>query len=299
MKTPLAFVASALSIWLCSCSKTISVTPPAYAEKRSIQCMLEPDSIPVLYYNKTVPYFDKQINFGDLVIRNAVVKIQSPSGTDNLRLDSAFDRLTCQYNYFYKGSFPAQLNQTYTLTITDGSNSFTATANTALAPPVVDSASYTPKFNDLYGEHEGVIVYFKDVAGQTNYYRFQMLRYIDTTTKQANSSSLISACLGADSLLVRELGRSVYSDQGLDGQHLKIIIEPAYSHKAGVKGRIAMQAIDANAYAFFEQLDRQKLAQYNPFVEPVFLKPGQFGTKAIGYFSAMVKSNAVAFVFPE
>lgn len=289
--------ASCLLLW--ACSKTISVTPPAYSEKRSIQCMLEPDSIPIVYYNKTVPYFDKQISFGDLVIRNAIVKIQSPSGTDNLRLDSAFDRLTCQYNYFYKGSAPVQLNQTYTLLISEGTNNFTATASTALMPPVVDSVSYTPKFNDLYGEHEGVVVYFKDVAGQTNYYRYQMLRYIDTTTKQANSSSLISACLGADSLLVRELGRSVNSDQGLDGLQLKIIIEPAYSHKSGVGGRIAMQAIDANAYAFFEQLDRQKLAQFNPFVEPVFLKPGQFGTKAIGYFSAMVKSNAVAFVFPE
>lgn len=261
--------------------------------------MLEPDSMPILYYNKTVPYFDKQVSFGDLVIRNAVIKIQSPSGTDNLKLDSAYDRLTCQYNYYYKGSIPVQQGQTYTLTVSEGSNNFAATASTALTAPVVDSVSYTPKFNDLYGEHEGVVVYFKDVAGQTNDYRYQMLRYIDTTTKQANSSTLISDCLGADSLLLRELGRSVYTDQGLDGQQLKIIVEPAYSHKAGVRGRIAMQAIDANAYNFFEQLVRQKLAQFNPFVEPVFLKPGQFGTKAIGYFSAMVKSNAVAFVFPE
>jgi hypothetical protein len=100
-------------------------------------------------------------------------------------------------------------------------------------------------------------------------------------------------------VLVRELGRSVYNDQGLDGQQIKLVIEPAYTHRAGQRGLVSVQSIDQNAYAFFDQLDRQKLAHFNPFVEPVFLKPGQFGSKAIGYFSAMVKSNAVSFTFPE
>ena len=65
------------------------------------------------------------------------------------------------------------------------------------------------------------------------------------------------------------------------------------------RGTIYIQTIDKNAYDFFDQLDKQKLAQYNPFVEPIFLRDGQFGSKAIGYFSAMVKSRPALYIFPE
>lgn len=35
------------------------------------------------------------------------------------------------------------------------------------------------------------------------------------------------------------------------------------------------------------------MAQFNPFVEPVFLRDGQFGSKAVGYFSAMVTGFSI------
>jgi len=78
-----------------------------------------------------------------------------------------------------------------------------------------------------------------------------------------------------------------------------MVIEPAYSHKAGTKGLIYVISFDKNAYDFFNQLDKQKQSQLNPFVEPVFLQDGQFGSTAIGYFSAKSNSFAVKFVFPE
>ena len=111
-----------------------------------------------------------------------------------------------------------------------------------------------------------------------------------------------SACLDKtrkDSALVHELGRSVYTDLGQTGKQIKIVIEPAYTHKQGTKGIVFIQTIGKDAYDFFDQLDKQKLAQFNPFVEPVFLRDGQFGSRAIGYFSAMVKSNPVSYLFPE
>jgi hypothetical protein len=125
-----------------------------------------------------------------------------------------------------------------------------------------------------------------------------MVRYVDTTTQKA-SEKIVSLCLGRDSVRVTEIGRSVYSDVGQPGSQLKIVIEPAYSHKKGTHGLISIQTIDKNAFDFFDQLDKQKLAQFNPFVEPIFLKDGQFGNKAVGYFSTMVKSNPVAYIFPE
>jgi hypothetical protein len=299
MKLYVAFLVPIAVVFLCSCEKTISISPPSYTSKVSIQSMLEPDSVPVVYFNRTVPYFDKKVSFADLVIRNASVKISSGASTDVLLLDSVYDRIYCQYNYFYKGSIPVQLNKTYTLIIINGVDSYTATASTAnLSKSTIDSTSFTPIFKDLYGEHEGVIVYFTDVPGQTDYYRYEMERYVDTTTKRA-SEKIVSPCLGRDSVKVDELGRSVYSDAGQNGLQFKIVIEPAYSHKPGTKGLVYIQTIDKNAFDFFDQLDKQKLAQFNPFVEPVFLRDAQFGNIAIGYFSAMLKSSPVVYVYPE
>lgn len=280
------------------CEKNISIPAPAYTGRVSIQSMIETDSVPIVYFNKTVPYFDRKVTFNDLVIRNAQVIIQSSSGADSLSLDSTYDRIYCEYNYFYKGTLPVQADKTYTLTIKSGTDTYTATENTNLSAPTIDSVSYTPTFNDLYGEHEGVIVYFKDVPLQTNFYRFEMIRYVDTATKKA-SEKIASTCLGKDSVRVRDIGRSVYSDEGLSGQQLKMVIEPAYSHKAGTIGLVYVTSFDKNAFDFFDQLDKQKQAQFNPFVEPVFLKDGQFGSKAVGYFSAKSSSAAMTFVFPE
>ena len=291
-----------MSISFFSCEKVITIKPPTYLGKVSIQGMLEPDSLPIIYFNRTVPYFGKDVALGALVIRNGVVKITSSSGTDILRFDSAFSKTYCQYDYFYKGSIPIQLNTSYTLTVINGADTYSATASTALSKATIDSTSFTPSFSDLYGDHEGVIVYFRDLPSQVNFYRYEMVRYVDTSTQQAGPKLPASSCLDRtrkDSALVHELGRSVYSDLGQAGQQIKIVIEPAYTHKNGTKGTIYIQTIDKNAYDFFDQLDKQKLAQFNPFVEPLFLRDGQFGSKVIGYFSAMIKSNPVAYIFPE
>jgi hypothetical protein len=291
-----------LPVLFFSCEKVITIKPPGYPGKVSIQSMLEPDSIPIVYFNRTVPYFGKDVALGTLAIRNAVVKIIGGSVTDSLHFDSSFSKTYCQYDYFYRGNLSIQLNQTYTLDIINGADTYTATANTILSRATIDSTSYTSSFSDLYGEHEGVIVYFRDLPSQVNYYRYEMVRYVDTSTQQAGPKLPASTCLDRtrkDSTLVHELGRSVYNDQGQPGQQIKIVIEPAYTHNNGTSGIIYIQTIDKNAYDFFDQLDKQKLAQYNPFVEPVFLRDGQFGIKAIGYFSAMVKSNRALYTFPE
>ncbi len=286
------------TVTFAACEKVITVKPPNYFGKPSIQCMLEPDSVPKVYFNQTIPFFDKKVSFQDLIIRNAQIKIQSSFGTDSLKIDSVYNGIYCQYDYFYKGSGIIKINTAYTLNIISSTGNFTAMAQTNQLPPVIDSVGFTPIFKDLYGEHEGVITYFKDVPSQINYYRYEMVRYINKTTQLANSKDLVF-CLGGDSLKVNELGRSVYADEGLNAQQLTVVVEPAYTHKQGTRGIVYMQSIDKNAFDFFDQLDKQKLAQFNPFVEPVFLRDGQFGSKAIGYFSAMRKSIPVTFVYPE
>jgi hypothetical protein len=293
------FLSVVAAVLLQACEKTITIAQPPYSGKVSIQSMLEADSIPIVYFNSTVPYFDPKVSFSQLVIRGAKVSVSDGTTIDDLHLDSVYDRINCEYNYFYKGTVAVQANKTYTLRITSGNDHYEATASTVnLKAAVIDSVAYTATYKDLYGEHEGVIIYFRDVPLQPNYYRYEMDRFIDTTTKKSEVK-IVSACLGRDSVAVQELGRSVYSDAGQDGQPLKIVIEPAYSHRTGTNGVIRIQTIDKNAFDFFDQLDKQKLSQTNPFVEPVFLREGQFGTRAVGYFSAMQKSAPISFSYPE
>jgi hypothetical protein len=289
---------SCTTLAFAACTKVITVKPPNYFGKPSIQCMLEPDSVPKVYFNQTLPFFDQKVSFQDLIIRNAQIKILSSFGTDSLKIDSVYNGIYCQYDYFYKGSIIIKVNTAYTLNIISSAGNFTATAQTNQLSPVIDSVGFTPIFKDLYGEHEGVITYFKDVPLQINYYRYEMVRYINKTTQLANNKDLIF-CLGGDSLKVNEQGRSVYADEGLNAQQLTVVVEPAYTHKKGTRGIVYIQSFDKNAFDFFDQLDKQKLAQFNPFVEPVFLRDGQFGSKAVGYFSAMHKSIPVTFVYTE
>lgn len=298
MKKTLILLAVISIGFLLACQKIITVNPPSYNGKVSIQGFIEPDSVPLLYFNKTVPYFGKEIKKNQLIIRDAQIRINGGKSADMLTLDSIFDKIDCQYNYFYRGHQAIQENHSYQLNILSNGKNYTANATTNLSAPLIDSVSYVSNYSDIYGEHEGVIVYFKDVSDQTNFYRYEMKRSADTSTKKAEAP-IVSTCLGKDSIRVSEIGRAVFNDIGNEGKQIKIVIEPAYSHKKGTMGDIYVQSFDKNAYDFFAQLDRQKLAQFNPFVEPVFLQPGQFGNTAVGFFAAKKNSSKFKFVYPE
>lgn len=293
-----------LAVMVFSCQKEIFVPQPPYQSKVSIQGIVEPDSVPVVYFNRTVPYLTGTTHTADLIIRNATIKVSSPEQTDVLKLDSTYNKVDCRYDYFYKGSIPAKTNTTYTLEITDGLKTYSATTSTALSKVKIDSVSYTPAFNDLYGEHEGVIVYFNDIPNENDFYRYEMYRAVDSTVKRGEKK-LYGSCLEGDTVMYRELGRSVFSDANLNGQQVKIVVEPALSHApdsvAGtfVSGLVRIETLDKATYEFYDQTDRQKLGVSNPFVEPVFLVEGQFGKDVFGFFGSRVRSEPVDFVFPE
>ncbi len=282
----------------------IIVPQPTYEGKVSIQGIVEPDSIPVVYFNRTVPYLTGSTNTADLIIRNAIIKISSLGESDLLRLDSVYSKVDCRYNYFYKGSIPAKINTVYTLEITDELKTYTATATTTLSQVTIDSVAYTPVFKDIYGEHEGVITYFKDIPNESNYYRYEMLRSVDSTVRRGEKK-LYGSCLANDTVMFREIGRSVYSDLNLEGLQINIVVEPALSHSPDTTkgyyavGWVRIQTLDKATYEFYDQIDLQKLGVYNPFVEPFFLKEGQFGKDAFGFFGSRVRSLPVEFVFPE
>ena len=161
--------------------------------------------------------------------------------------------------------------------------------------------SYTPAFKDLYGEHEGVITYFRDNPDEENYYRFEMTRKVDVNSRDVtgNNRDLLVPCLKeGDTIRFTEVGRSVYDDKNLQGQQVKLVIEPALTHTVVVLIHVRIQSIDKATYDFYKQLDDQKLSQYNPFVEPIFITPGQFGKDAVGFFGSMIRSEAMEFEMP-
>src|ERR1700720_1802141 len=139
MKRTIAIIIYLFAGLFSGCVKTITVTAPSYQSKVSIQGMIEVDSIPIIYFNRTVPYFDKAVNKNELTIRSASVIIQGAATADTLHLDSVFDRIDCQYNYYYKGRQRILDNTAYTLVVQNAGVTYTATATTGQLPVNIDS----------------------------------------------------------------------------------------------------------------------------------------------------------------
>ncbi|MBA3665884.1 MAG: DUF4249 domain-containing protein [Bacteroidetes bacterium] len=287
----------ALLVFLLSCQKDIKIKQVVSEEQLSIECILYPGKVPQVFLSRSIAFFDHNTSPSSLFARNATVSITG-SSTDNLIADSAFDNFRCRWAPFYKGVLPAQAGQSYTLTVSYNGKTYTATTSIDQAKINIASSTYAPSFHDIYGDHEGVIVNFKDAPGQENFYRYQMHRLADSSVYGGSNLGLIhSTCINNGWYFLNEIGRSVFYDKNLDGQELKIVIEPAYTHQQDDTAYIFIQSLDKNSAEFYDNLDKQKLAQLNPFVEPVFLKTKIEG--CIGVFGSAVISDSVKFVYPE
>lgn len=163
----------------------------------------------------------------------------------------------------------------------------------------LDSVTYTAKFKDLYGEHEGIQLHFRDPSGKGEFYRFDMGRTFAPTDSIIGVGRVLSECALGKTTWLPEIGRSIYPDKDADGETFILTIEPTYKHKKGQVGFVRLQSMDEATYQFYDQYDRQKLAQFNPFVEPVFILPGQFGERAVGFFGAYALSDSLRFEYPE
>ncbi|MDQ6844119.1 MAG: DUF4249 domain-containing protein, partial [Bacteroidota bacterium] len=227
---------------------------------------------------------------------NAAVMLNDGTATYPLKFDSSYDYHYCRYNFFYTNAQPIEVNKTYSLNISFNGIVYSAQATTNQSKVPITSLSYVQKFKDLYGEHEGIIVGYTDTPGEENFYRYEMGRMIDSSVKSVDNTK--SSCTFGHKYYAKEIGRTIYADKNVDGKALTFTFEPNYSHKKGDSAYIRLQSVDKNIFNFYDNLDRQKLAQYNPFVEPVFIIPGQF-KDAIGVFGAYTVSDSVLFVYPE
>jgi len=279
-----------------ACEKTITIKQQPYQSKLSIQGLITPNQKPQIYLNRTVPYFDPKVNTRELTVDNAAVSLNDGTTNYTLGFDSSYNYHYCRYDYFYSNAQAIQANKTYTLNIVFNGTTYSAQATTNQSKVPVTSTNYVQIFKDLYGEHEGVIVGYTDKPGEENYYRYEMSRMIDSSVKSVDAVK--SSCTFGQKYYVKEIGRTIYPDKNVEGLALTFTFEPNFSHKLNDTAYIRLQTVDKNIYTFYDNLDRQKLAQYNPFVEPVFIAPGQF-KDAIGVFGAYAVSDSVRFIYPE
>ena len=295
MKKISIIVFAVCAIIFISCEKTITIKQQPYQSKLSIEGLITPKQQPQIYISRTVPYFDPKINIRDLTVDNAAVTLNDGTTTSTLRFDSVFNFQFCRYDYFYGNQQNIQANKTYTLNIVFNGNTYTAQATTNQSKIPITGISYIPDFKDLYGQHEGIVVAYTDKQGEQNYYRYEMGRMVDSSVK---NGTVKSTCTFGQKYYVKEIGRTVYSDKNVDGLPISFTFEPTYSHQLNDSAYIRLQSVDRNIFNFYDNLDRQKLAQFNPFIEPVFIAPGQF-KNAIGVFGAYALSDSVLFVYPE
>lgn len=280
-----------------ACQKDIKLKPLQYDSQLSIECVLYPGKAPQLFLSKSVPFFSTSVSPSQLFARGAVVTI-SGSSIDNLVEDSIFDNFRCRWVPYYKGSVPAQIGQTYNLSVTYNGKTYIASTTINQPQVTITGTSFVSSFHDIYGDHEGVVINFNDISGSENFYRFQMNRMIDSSVYGASNLGLIhSTCTNGAFFHISEFGRSIYFDKGLDGQGMQFVIEPAFKHKQDDTAYVFVQSLDKNSAEFYDNIDKQKLAQLNPFVEPVFLKTKIEG--CIGVFGSAVVSDSVLFVYPE
>jgi hypothetical protein len=279
-----------------SCQKEVILKQLPYDAKLSIECLITPNQIPKVYLNRTLPYLTGAALNSTFFARNASVTISSEANTISFSPDSIFNLFQCDYIYFYKGNESIVANTSYKLNVLFEGKIYEAECATNQPMVSIDNVSYVKVFKDLYGEHEGVVLQYSDPSTSGQYYRYEMHRWADSSAYRTNGGK--SPCLHSATIRTVEIGRTIYTDQYSNGQSSTITFEPAYEHKTNDTTYIQLQTMDKNSFDYYDQLDRQKLGQFNPFVEPSYLKPIQF-KDAFGCFGAYSISDSVLFVYPE
>ncbi len=273
-----------------SCEKNINVTLKPYQSQLAVECILQPNHVPTLHLGKSVAFFDSLTKNLDLFVNDALVTISSVNGIDTLHTVSKYNYYQCREEFFYQGRIPVLQGQSYHLKIEYNGNVYEADTEMNIDAVQIDSISYIAAFSDLYGEHEGVVVSFRDLPNEKNYYRYRM----DRTLQSSNTD--IPNCANGP-YFASEIGRSVFFDKNTDGAPLTIVIEPAFQHQVGDTALVFLETLDAASARFFDDLDRQKSAKVNPFIEPVFINSNIAG--AFGIFGASNDSRPIRFTYPE
>ncbi|NND33218.1 MAG: DUF4249 family protein [Saprospiraceae bacterium] len=301
MKYKFKICALSLLLLLGACQKDIGFgnIDTTYDPQVFIEGILIPGETAKIFISNSLSFFHEKVSPQEIFARGAIVELVSENISEKLQPDSTFDKFRCRWTPFYKGQEIIEYNKTYSLKIDLAGKSYQASTTIDQPKISIDRVEYVENFYDVYGGHDGVIVYLKDQANLANFYRFQMDRIIDNSRKHAHVLDVVTndCTQEGEQYLVSDLGRTVFSDGPLDGKELKMFIEVSFEYLEGDTATIYMQSLDAQSAAFFQDLDNQLQSILNPFVEPVFLHSTI--ENAFGVFGSAVRSEPVLFVYPQ
>lgn len=290
-----------LLLLLLSCQKDVQIqVESSYSPELFIESILYPGEVPKVYLSSSQPFFSQRVTPQEIFVRDAQVQINTDTGIDQLKIDSTFDQFRCRWVPYYIGSTEVQRGKTYELLINHRGKSYEATTSLTQPKIEIEEVEYTPEFYDVYGDHDGVIVRFKDAPGEGNFYRFQMNRMIDNTRFHVHVLEVLgnqNNCTDGEKFHTVDLGRTIFSDENIDGQQLELYLEVSFEYLEGDTAYVMIQSLDTAAATFFNDLDHQLEVIRNPFVEPVFINSTIEG--AFGVFGSAVRSDSILFIYPQ
>lgn len=284
---------------LSACQKEVNIKPiSTYTGQLFIESVLFPGKQPQVFLNRSVPFFSDGVTPQELFVRNATVSLVGSFGSETLVADSTFDYFRCRWVPYYTGANTPQQGGTYELIVTYQGETYTATTTIDQSAVQIESIEYIEEFFDVYGGHDGVKITLTDAKGAGNFYRYQMNRMMDNTRLHAHVLDVIvSDCTDGELFPTTDYGRTIFSDENIDGQQMELLIEVSFEYKQGDSTWIFIQSLDENSADFYQQLDNQLQSLINPFIEPVFIKSKIDG--ALGVFGSAVLSDSVLFVYPQ
>ncbi len=271
----------------------------SYNAQIFVEGILYPEENPKIYVSNSLPFFHEKVTPQEIFVRGARVILSSGDVSETLVPDSTFDKFRCRWNPFYTGNIPIVYGKTYQLSVDAGGQLLTGETKIDQPKVNIKNVTYTPEFFDVYGGHDGVVIQLQDAPGRGNHYRFQMDRMIDNTRFHAHVLEVVvNTCTSdGEQFPITDLGRTIFSDGGNDGGILEMNIEVSFEYLEGDSTTIYMQSLDKESAAFYDELDDQLQAIFNPFVEPVFLHSTMDG--GFGVFGSAVRSDPVPFIYPQ
>ncbi|GJM27684.1 MAG: hypothetical protein DHS20C17_03190 [Cyclobacteriaceae bacterium] len=290
-----------ITVLVIGCEQVVDISPKSgYTGTVFVEGLLVVGETPRIYLMEALPFASSRVTPQRVFARGAEVIVSTEGYQETLLPDSSFNQFRCRWEPYYGGVNEILFGSTYHLEINYEGKNYGASTTTDQSKPTITSIGYNPEFYDIYGGHDGVNIMLKDPEGSGDFYRFEMNRQIDNSVAHAHILDVIQSTCTAEGEMfwVKDIGRTVFSDEGNDGQELDLLVEVSFEYSEGDSTWITMQSLNETAAAFYKELDDQLISIVNPFVEPVFLE-SKIDGGAVGFFGSAVKSDSVLFIYPQ
>jgi hypothetical protein len=262
---------------LSSCEEDITLDLPKYDSKLAVYCILQADSIPVLYLNQSKSYFDYSDTVDALkFVKDALVIISDENNNkDTLKLNKRQENTGRGFVdiYFYEGKHKTEAGKKYFLYISQAGRQVSSETKVPNKPDIV-------KIELKENEHDAtsfeLVVWVKDIGGEKNYYNVRGLTDFSSSDSLKQLVNLYSSELDYN------------SDEGYDGKDMPIGISGNYylvnpDDTISVEGRVVRASKETGEYFF--TLNLQQEASDDPFSEPVVIQHNITG--GLGVFGAI------------